>query len=114
MILVDRKTFLGMPIGTVFSKCPDNRVYGIISSIQVLTNVGKCDFSSVDIGCWHPKEGDFADAWSSVLDDKKAVEMELSDMRDGLYDESEMYYIFSKDEVQQMVNLLTDALKATE
>lgn len=110
MKLVDRKTFLGMPIGTIFCKCSYKNVLGIISSIQVLTDVGRNDFNSVDLGCWHPKDSDFNEGWVSVQEGE-VIEMELSDMRDGLYDESEMYYIFSKDEIQQMVELLTDALK---
>lgn len=110
MKLVERNTFLGMPIGTVFCKCIDDNVLGIASSIQVLTDVGKCDFSSVDLGCWHPKNNEFAEGWISVCEGN-AIEMELSDMRDGLYDKTEKYYIFSKEEVQQMVEALTGALE---
>ena len=111
MRLVDRKTFLGMPIGTIFCKKSYKNVLGIISSIQVLTDVGRNDFNSIDLGCWHPKDSDFSEGWVRVQDEGETIEMELSDMRDGLYDESEMYYIFSKDEIQQMVEVLIDALK---
>lgn len=109
MKLVDRKNFLGMPIGTVFCKCTNGKAFGITSSIQVLTDIGKCDFNSIDLGCWHPRKGDLADGWIGVCEGK-SIEMELSDMRDGLYDESEMYYIFSKNEVEQMIETLTEAL----
>ena len=41
----------------------------------------------------------------------ESFEMELGIERDGLFEDDEQYYIFSRNEVQQMVDVLTQALK---
>lgn len=107
---VDRKTFLQMPEGTVFSKC-EPKFLGV-NEIGVLTDTGENDFNAVYLDSWADANAtaDLTSAWIEVIDEGKEIEMEMWDNRDGLYEKDETYFIFSKAEVQQMIALLNESL----
>lgn len=112
MKLIDRKTLLQMPKGTVFAK--KTQIFEETSPILVLGECLKNDFFYVNISSFSYGNGsiDTCDAfWSLEKNLGENIEMELWEGRDGMFDDEEMYYVFSKDEVQQMVDELTEALK---
>lgn len=103
-----------MPEGTVFCKIRDNECF--ISEPQVkdgpLSNVDFCKTGISDfmIG------DDSKDFWRAIMcmqkDPTMECEMELWGGRDGLYEGDDVkFIIFSKNEVQQMIDLLQEALE---
>ena len=112
MKLVNRKEFLQMPKGTVFAK--KTSVTTETCPVQVLVRTFDDDFMSVDITSFsYWKDGlDTGDAFYRMeVNPSESFEMELGIERDGLFEDEEQYYIFSRNEVQQMVDVLTQALK---
>ena len=112
MKLINRKEFLQMPKGTVFAKKEIMTPHTFL--VQVLVRTFDDDFMSVDITSFaYWKDGlDTADAFYRMeVNPSESFEMELGITRDGLFEDEEQYYIFSRNEVQQMVDVLTQALK---
>ena len=101
-----------MSKGTVFAK--KTNVFTETCPVLVLGDCYSRGFCYVNVSSFHFGEDyrDTDDAFfaleENVVDN---IEMELLGSRDGLFDDDEMYYVFSKNEVQQMVNVLTEALK---
>ena len=101
-----------MPKGTVFAKKEIMTPHTFL--VQVLVRTFDDDFMSVDITSFsYWKDGlDTADAIYRMEENpSESFEMELGITRDGLFEDEEQYYIFSRNEVQQMVDVLTQALK---
>lgn len=103
MIIVDRKTFLGMPTGTVFL----TELHG---DIKVLTHTYENDFDYVSASGFMSTSHD--DVVDSIVAMEKgdSVDMGLFGERDGLYDEKQKYYVLSKPEIRDVISLLVEAL----
>lgn len=112
MKLINKKDLLQMPKGTVFAK--KSTVFCVTNPILVLRDCMDRDFTYVDVSSF-----DFGNSYTETdeafftLEEKSgtSIEMYLSEQRDGLFEDDEMYYVFSKNEVQQMIDVLTGALK---
>lgn len=112
MKLIDKKTLLQMPRGTVFAK--KSQTCCETNPVLVLRNCMARDFTYVNVSSF-----DFGKSYTEndeaffTLEEKPgtSIEMHLSEQRDGLFEDDEMYYVFSKNEVQQMIDVLTGALK---
>lgn len=127
MKIVDRKTFLEMPEGTVFCKIqfraptPEEHAYsksGWDSSFDIENPIIKGetwgnDFLYCGVGDFLPKEGDWMDVLHDICDHPgKEVPFEMTGGRDGHFDDTHVYFaIYSRDEVQQMIDELNEALK---
>lgn len=127
MKIVDRKTFLAMPEGTVYCKIQfraanaDEHAYaenGWDSTFDIgnpyikgvsLTN----DFYTCGIGDFMAKEGNPMDVLQDICDNPgKEVPFELAGGRDGFFDDTHVYFaIYSCDEVQEMINYLQESLR---
>ena len=127
MKIIDRKTFLSMPPGTVFCKIqfrpptPDEHAYnksGWDSSFSIEDPSIKgetCgnDFFYAGVGDFQAKEGDPMDVLQDICDNLgKDVPFEMAGGRDGFFDDTHVHFaIYSREEVQEMVNELQSALK---
>ena len=127
MKIVDRKTFLAMPEGTVYSKIqfraplPTEHAYaknGWDSTFGIERPYIKGestinDFFCAGLGSEYPKDGELFD----VLDDicknlGKEVPFEMAGGRDGCYDDTHIHFaIYSREEVQEMINELQESLR---
>ena len=127
MKIVDRKTFLTLPAGTVYCKIqfrnplPTEHAcasHGWDSSFDIenpyikgesLTN----DFYCCGLGSEYPKEGENFDALRDICDNLgKEVPFEMAGGRDGFFDDTHVHFaIYSRDEVQEMINELQESLK---
>lgn len=114
MKIVDRKTFLQMPEGTVFCKIGKNDCFISEPCVKHEPLCGN-DFFNTGISDFMFGNGsdDFTEAiFAMQQDPTKEYEMELWGGRDGYFEGSEIrFLIFSKSEVQQMIELLQEALK---
>lgn len=129
MKIVDRKTFMQMPRGTVFCKFPrfneatrsyDNYLFGIGEPYVKMedTDGESVDFYAMGIGSGLEPIGSTGSSdTDDILTDMernlgKEVTFEYSYGRDAMYEGNKVgFAIFSRDEVQQMINELQQALK---
>ena len=127
MKIVDRKTVLAMPEGTVYCKIqfrdplPTERAvasHGWDSSFDIENPYIKGesladDFYCVGLGSEYPKEGDDSDVLHDICDNLgKEVPFEMAGGRDGFFDDTHVHFaIYSREEVQEMINELQESLK---
>ena len=127
MKIVDRKTFLAMPEGTVYCKIqfrdptPEEHAYSKTGwdstfDIEDPSIKGKTcssnDFYTCGIGDLQAKEGDPMEVLQDICDHPgKEAPFEMVAGRDGLYDDTHVYFaIYSRYEVQEMIDQLRIAL----
>lgn len=127
MKIVDRKTFLTLPEGIVYCKIqfrnplPGERATaqsGWDSSFDIENPSIKgatCgnDFFTCGLGDFQAKEGDPFDVLIDICDNLgKEVPFEMAGGRDGFFDDTHVHFaIYSRDEVQEMINELQESLK---
>lgn len=129
MKIVDRKTFMQMPKGTVFCKfprfdettrCYSGYVFGITEPYIKTYNTDEdsVDFFAMGIGSGlDPIESTGCSDNDEILMDMernlgKEVAFEYSYGRDGLYEGDEVgFAIFSRAEVELMIQTLQEALR---
>jgi len=130
MKIVDRKTFMQMPKGTVFCKFPrfdettrsySDYVFGITEP-QIKMNDPKgdadVDFYTMGIGSGlHPVESESDNDFFDILEDMEAnlgkeVPFDYSFSRDGLFESNDKvgFAIFSRAEVELMIKTLQESL----
>lgn len=124
MKIVDRKTFLQMPPGTVFCKFPrfdkdgssSSKLLFSVQNPMILDESIAIDFFYTDFGSMTPIEGTNDIEDTEILMDMernmgKEVPFEPFSSRDGLYEGDEVgFAVYSRDEVQTMIDLLQEAL----
>ncbi|MDD6017150.1 MAG: hypothetical protein PUC18_12910 [Prevotellaceae bacterium] len=128
MKIVDRKTFMQMPKGTVFCKFPrineatrsyDNYLFGISEPYVKMedTDEDSVDFCAMGIGSGlEPIGSTGSSETDNILTDMernpgKEVAFEYSCGRDGMYEGDEVgFAIFSCDEVMLMIRTLQESL----
>ena len=125
MMLVTRQYFLKMPEGTVFCKFPLNdkgdaagMTFGIGAPRIKGESIGDIDFFDCTLGesLW-PKDCQGSEDFFATLSDMqdqlaKEVPFELVGGRDGFFeDENVGFLIFSRQEVEEMIKELQEALK---
>lgn len=116
-----------MPEGTVFCKIqfrgptPDEHAYAKsgwdysfdIEDPSIKGETWGNDFLFVGVGDFQAKDGDPMDVLHDICDHiGKEVPFEMAGGRDGHFDDTHVYFaIYSRDEVQEMINELQTALK---
>ena len=129
MRIVDRKTFMTLPKGTVFCKFPrfnektrsyDKYIFGIDEPYVKMrdTDANDCDFYSMGIGSgFDPVAAESDLDKDDILMDMeenlgKEVPFDYSYGRDGMYESNDEvgFAIFSRAEVEMMVKLLQESL----
>ena len=128
MKIVNRQQFLQMPEGTVYCKIqfrgplPNEHAYasngwdasfGIEDPSIKGENCGTNDFFTCGIGDFQAKEGDINDVLFDICENiGKEVPFEMVGGRDGFFDDTHVYFaIYSREEVEQMISELQEALK---
>lgn len=112
MRIVDRKTFLGMPPGTIYCK-------GGRWSFGGLTIKGDSASYSNDWTYLEPGEidaedsGELLDRWEEMLSTGKSYPMdEEAWRRDGLYEDDAIFLIFELSDIVKVRNFLTSQIMA--
>lgn len=126
MKIIDRETFKRMPKGTVFCKFPrlnkqTNSYDNYLFSIQtpcILDGPWDVDFYSTEIGNLDACAAQSDSENDDILTDMeqhlgKEYPFEHWTGRDGMFEDNDEvgFAIYSRQEVQQMINLLQQALK---
>jgi hypothetical protein len=106
MKIVDRKTFLKMPEGTVYAKIPTQ---WIVEDLCV-------KYESTDYNDWYYMSFNWVDANDSgeavdrldemFADPTKSYPVENSIARDGLFDEDDHFLIYEADDIKHIVEQL--------
>lgn len=125
MKIVDRKTFLQMPKGTVFCEFPilDSPNYNhadtyplAVFAPHILEDSSESDFSSTCLGYMSPVAAQNSMEEQEILIDLqgnlgKEYAFASETTRDGLYENDSVgFAIYSRNEVQEMIDLLQEAL----
>lgn len=109
MRIVNRKEFIAMPAGTLFSKFNSPN----FEELQVL--VGLCGLNDFIAGSFHDAinvepHGNFYDAVCALEKDGK-IEMDFKDCtRDGMYDDDQMFAVWESNDVVKLICRLQEAL----
>lgn len=112
MRIVDRKTFLGMPAGTVFSKYRPC-VFGDLH-IKGST-VGTNDFQVQQIHDAIDCDGDFSDILFAATESGQSISMDFDSLgRDGLFEEGVLFAVWERTDVLRLIDRLNRALKDSD
>lgn len=107
MKIVDRKTFLAMPAGTVYAKIP---VRWIVNNLCV-------KFETTDYNDWYYMSFDWVDASDSGEAIDRLEEMwksgtsypvQNSVARDGLFDEDDHFLVYEQEEVEHIIHSIKE------
>ncbi len=113
MRIVDRKTFLAMPEGTVFAKMAFPEVYDIGALCIKGEDRGPNDFWVLDPGHWWTGCSDSGD-WFDGIDAMVAgAEFALDTetvVADGLFDDKQLFLVLSRSDVAALIKRFEDAL----
>jgi len=120
MRIIDRETFLSLPAGTVYAKWGDAKPLKKdchILSYEAVSVKGETCMSGNDFvdepllagpeDCHSSEE--WADAMIAAIAGKETAPMRIGDdgCRDGMYDEHQLFAVYSKLEVERLLSLLT-------
>lgn len=114
MQLVDRKTFLTLPAGTVCTKymTHDN---GDIAIKQ--RTVGDNDWTYTPLDTISFIDAEDADGLFDKLEELKPGDVidtyMATSYRDGLFEKNAQFFVYSQDDVKKIVDLLTHSLAST-
>lgn len=114
MKIVDRMTFLNLPKGTIFSKYEPEMFYGLEYKVDDPDDYDdiniRSDFWSIPLVNGHireeyHKEGDYM---GNSISDYDHFEFDLDcGGRDGLYEEKQLFAIYEKEDILQLIGRLT-------
>lgn len=126
MKIIDRETFKRMPKGTVFCKFPrlnkltnsyDTYMFGMTDPM-ILDGPWDVDFYYTQPGFMTPVESSGSSEDDEIMMDMeqhlgKEVPFEAFSCRDGMFEDNDevAFAIYSRQEVQEMIDLLQQALK---
>lgn len=111
MKIVDRKTFLALPAGTVFAKYADHQFE------QIEVKADTCGEDFVTNGLIPMFEGwesgtDFEDGIDAMVAGEQSPPFDYDSYgRDGLFDQDQLFAVFEKRDVEAMIAHLQEALK---
>lgn len=117
MKLYSKKDFLKLPEGTVYFEVPDSPSKNQclwVGSLRIKgESLGENDFYNSELNSSWFKNCDSSDqnvvAWMRVFDGEE-VDLDFeSYTRDGMYEDSDQYYVLNKNEVSDLIRVLTEA-----
>ncbi|MDH7796452.1 MULTISPECIES: hypothetical protein [unclassified Beijerinckia] len=117
MRIVDRKTFLSLPAGTIFAKFAAQRpgyVDYMHGEVVIKGETVADDFVVQDLFPWFDECSD-TDMWMAATDqallgvETPPMDYE-SDNRDALFDEAQLFAVWSKEDAERLVARLQKAL----
>lgn len=111
MKIVDRKTFLAMPAGTVFSKYQPCA----FGELQIKGDtVADVDFYTQDLvgAIEHNSSDDFADTLLAAQRDATSVRMDFEFQgRDGMFDKEQLFAVWERVDVEELLARLRMTLR---
>lgn len=99
MIIVDRRTFLGMPNGTVYRKCAPCG-----SALAIKTACLPNDWICVELTGFSLDEDD-------AMINGASISLDPFGSRDGCFDGSETFVVFGKEDVTRIIDMLAATTK---
>ena len=101
MKIVTAKEFLLLPKGTVFAKYDPC----ILDEIHIKQDsIGETDFYYISFSCIDP------DDFFKMEEEKVTVPMDVSILRDGLFDMKQLYLVFSTQDVRNIIDVLSETI----
>lgn len=119
MRIVDRKTFLSLPSGTVFAKFGRQPKDGshlnlTLSEIAIKGETSYTDFCVQELIPWFEGVSDSAGhfaVFESMLKGEHSPPLDYEcDGRDGLFDEDQLFAVWERDDLQRLLARLRTAL----
>lgn len=113
MKIVDRKTFLALPAGTVYSKYAPCHCEEIAIKHSTIAD-NDWVYTSIDTISFVDSDGS-SDLYDTLLaaqvGDSINTDITMdSAYRDGLFDNEQQFMIYSKDDTKKLIDLLTQTL----
>lgn len=113
MRIVNRKEFLSLPAQTVFVKYKPMYFGGLAIKVND-DSFGNADFVVQDLDM--PVKSVSSEDWEKKVESAvsgQEVEMDFFDnaMRDGLFDQDQLFAVLSKEDITQLVERLKQTLK---
>lgn len=111
MLIVDRKTFMAMPAGTVFAKY-EPCVFGDLSIKE--DTIGDIDFCVQEIIPWFTNTVDFS-TWADALEaaangvPSPPLDYDICG-RDGMFEVDQLFAVFERHDVEALIARLTKSL----
>ncbi len=112
MKILDRKAFLALPAGTLFHPY-EPCIFGEMSIKD--TSIGEIDFFEVPLNA--ALDVDNTDDLINKLEDSRlngtSIDMDFETVqREGLYDDRQLYAVFERADMEQLITRLQKALSA--
>ncbi len=108
MRIVDRKTFLALPEGTVFAKGKPFAFGGLTFKHE---NAGRNDWWELEPnGIEAHHSGELFDRYELMLSRGASFPMVESVVRDGLYDDNAIFLVFERDDLARLRDMIDKAL----
>jgi hypothetical protein len=114
MRIVNRDEFLKMPIGTLFSKYEPCIVHELLIKGESLIWEDGNDFiyNPISDAIKHGGSDDFANKLYDAQENGTNLTMDFDDnnMRDGCFDYDQLFAIWTKEDLKQLIDKLTSCL----
>lgn len=112
MRIVNRKEFLELPIGTLYSKY-EPCIFGPLS-IKYDSWKESNDFIYVGLNEFY--HGDSSDSTDNKLDEMESTGINVpidlnSSGRDGLFDDDQLFAVYDNDDIEHLISKLKECIK---
>ncbi|MFA6132514.1 MAG: hypothetical protein WC869_00705 [Phycisphaerae bacterium] len=113
MRLVDRKTFLSLPSGTVYAYGRPHAYSGWQVKLDTCPNGRDWLFDDLGYGALdNESTGDFVDKMDAMLEKGASFPMEFHQTdRDGCFSEDDLYVIMERADIHQLIERLRECLQ---
>jgi hypothetical protein len=109
MRIVDRKTFLTLPAGTVYAKIAEPIIIGGLSVKG--DSIRDIDWATLDIANWQSNDsGDWSDRYYQMAEGNISVPCDDMYGRDGMFDAKDQFLIFEKGDLLVLRAIVDEAL----
>ena len=111
MRIINRKEFLSLPEGTVFSEFEPHFFDGLFIKGET---VGDDDYLEETLvgNVASTGSGNYSDIVSRAVENGQEFSLEFgATSRNGMYDDEQLYAVYSQDDVKQLVERLVDVVR---
>ena len=113
MKLYNRRDFMGLPVGTVYSK--GKQWY--FGNLQVFGGkFGDNDFTCIEVaGIEAESSEDWVDKLEDMLKNGTSVPCDKDGYgRDGMYDNTDLFLVFEKEDLEHLSKIVNEAIEVTK
>lgn len=112
MRIVDRKTFLTLPEGTVFAKGMPYAFGGLTFKHE---STGHNDWFELEPNCIEANDtGELFERFEKMLNGGESFPMVEAVVRDGLYDDDAIFLVFERDDLARLRDMIDKALAVAQ